>query len=119
MVPLSDLAAVSAVPTSISSDGNVIGGRANEAFIWDEAHGMRTVRSLLESQGVNLGGWSLSEVTGLSADGSTIVGNGRDPQGKAEGWIVVIPEPSALGIAAGLLCACYRRCKRRTRANRL
>jgi hypothetical protein len=37
----------------------------------------------------------LEDATGISADGQTIVGDGLDPSGSSNAWIVVILEPDA------------------------
>src|SRR5262249_40649458 len=66
-------------------------GSAGHAFIWDAQHGMRDLNDVLTGLGVNLNGWVLTEARGLSADGTTIVGNGANPQGQFEGWIAVVP----------------------------
>ena len=86
----------------VSADGSVIVGRGNlalrfEAFIWDEDNGMRSLTDVLENDyGLDLSGWRLIAATGISADGLTIVGEGYNPAGDAEGWIATIPEPSTL-----------------------
>lgn len=69
----------------------------HEAFIWDETHGMRNLKEVLQiDYGVDLTGWILSEARGISADGLTIMGNGYNPDGLAQGWVVTIPEPATL-----------------------
>ncbi len=47
----------------------------------------------------------LKRATGVSADGLTIVGQGRNPLGQIEGWIAHIPEASSLSLlgVGGLL----------------
>ncbi|HJS06028.1 MAG TPA: hypothetical protein VJ809_00165, partial [Pirellulales bacterium] len=52
--------------------------------------------------------WGVSDI---SDDGTVLVGNGRNPQGRVEGFVVVIPEPSTVALAAAailliLLAAC-------------
>jgi len=50
------------------------------------------------------GGILFSLAEGVSADGKTIVGSGRNPSGQAEGFVAVIPEPStALLMGLGLV----------------
>ena len=67
------------------------------AFIWDSAHGMRNLQSVLAgSYGLDLTGWSLKKAAGISADGNTIVGYGTDPAGKTEAWLAVLAEPTPL-----------------------
>ncbi|HYE96407.1 MAG TPA: right-handed parallel beta-helix repeat-containing protein, partial [Rubricoccaceae bacterium] len=79
---------------AISADGSTIGGlctgAAREAVVWTAA-GVRSVRAILEDAGVILGGWSLYYgVTGVSEDGSVVVGTGLNPSGGQEAWRAVI-----------------------------
>ncbi|MEM9751988.1 MAG: hypothetical protein AAF916_01230 [Planctomycetota bacterium] len=92
------------VPEDISHDGSVVvgyklfdpgeGPSEGEAYIWDAEHGMQSIRDLLdaEGQGEVISGWDLARATGVSADGTTIVGWGRNPQGEQEGWVVSLRE---------------------------
>jgi probable HAF family extracellular repeat protein len=88
---------------------NTTGGQSGfEAFIWDQANGMRRLQTVLEGQGLNLAGWTLTNVAGISADGTTLAGSGINPAGRAEAWVaVLVPEPGGMfvlvGSAAGLL----------------
>jgi probable HAF family extracellular repeat protein len=107
MQPLGDLpgAAFQSWAYAVSADGGIVVGRgsvpgncgpfgcgsAGHAFIWDTQNGMRDLHQVLTGLGVNLNGWTLTEARGISADGTTIVGNGTDPQGQFEGWIAVVP----------------------------
>jgi hypothetical protein len=55
---------------------------------------MVDLKSILISSGINLSGWRLGSISGASADGFTIVGNGTNPSGQAEGWVANLsPEP--------------------------
>jgi hypothetical protein len=59
-----------------------------EAFIWDELHGMRNLKDVLVNEyNLDLTSWTLYGATGISADGLTIAGYGRNPSGNGEGWI--------------------------------
>jgi hypothetical protein len=72
------------------------GGNAqnsSEAFRWTEIDGMQSVQDLLAAEGIDLGGWTLRRATGVSADGTTIVGWGLNPDGKSEGWVATLPLP--------------------------
>ncbi len=104
--------------TAVSADGSVVVGSSNsassqEAFVWDPALGMRSLRDVLTGDlGLDLSGWRLASATGISADGSVIVGNGFNPRGQPEAWVAnlrdappdVIPEPGTGALlAAGLL----------------
>jgi probable HAF family extracellular repeat protein len=90
--------------TDVSADGSIVVGRADfGAFIWDPIHGMRNLRTVLESDyGLTeqLRGWRLGMAYAISADGTAIVGSGSNPQGREEGFIAIIPEPSALAVAS-------------------
>jgi len=102
--------------TGVSGDGqSVVGisgpysGIGRKPFIWDEANGMRELRVVLEGYGLDLTGWSLTEVLDISQDGNTFVGYGTNPQGITEGWIARIPEPSALVLLLGGIVTVLRR----------
>jgi len=76
---------------SISADGSIIVGTSgNQAFIWDELNGMRSLATVLTGAGVSLSGWSLQSATGVSANGKTIVGYGTH-NGVTEGFIAALP----------------------------
>lgn len=76
---------------------------ANRAFVWDAVRGMRDLEQVLTSEyGLDLGGWKLRGVTGVSADGLTIVGAGDNPAGQPESFVVFVPEPDSSCLA---LCA--------------
>ena len=86
--------------TAVSADGSVVVGFSIDdsssfgaAFVWDAAHGMRSLRSILvDDYGLDLSGWTLFDAMGVSADGLTIVGNARNPDGDTEAWIATLPE---------------------------
>jgi uncharacterized membrane protein len=79
--------AVSADGSTIVGSGVTAGGP--DAFIWTATGGMRSLRSaLIIERGISLAGWTLTAARGLSADGRTIVGDGTDPCGHTEGWMV-------------------------------
>ena len=97
---------------AVSADGATIVGWARsvtgppttDAFVWSEGTGMQTVSSRLSAQGVDLTGWTLSRATAVSADGTTIAGSGLNPNGRAEAWIAVLPEPGlAVLLASGIV----------------
>ena len=119
MVGLGDLpgGSFSSMARDVSADGSVVVGQgrtttnSSEAFIWDASRGMRQVDQVLEDLGLDVAGWQLLWASGVSADGRTLVGAGFNPDGVAEGWIAVVPEPSTgmlLGLGLGLLSALRR-----------
>ncbi len=77
----------SSAASAISLDGSVIGGQAvgdssQTAFFWTERLGTIELKSYLEFPGVQIpAGWSLSGIRGVSADGRSVVGEGRYPGG--------------------------------------
>ncbi len=107
-----------AMATAVSADGSTIVGayqpadQSNSAdfrpFVWTRERGLQDLEVLLASLGVETNGWWLQEATGVSADGRTLIGNGRilSELGHPHAfvWIAVIPEPStALLVGAGLI----------------
>jgi uncharacterized membrane protein len=84
---------------AISADGNVIVGMSDgRAVRWTAEEGLRPIDDLLAAAGVNVSNWVLVEATGVSADGSIIVGRGRrhDATNNAlatKGWIAYLPLP--------------------------
>lgn len=98
----------------VSANGSIVVGQGTlegselfeyDAFIWDEQHGMRLLKDVLEDDyGLDLTGWRLIAGSSVSDDGCTIVGRGLNPGGHLEAWIARIPEPStsALVIVVGL-----------------
>ena len=84
--------------SGVSADGSVIVGQCHgaagfEAFIWDAVSGLRSVRQILESEfdlGTQLRGWKLRAATGVSADGTVVVGYGVNPQGNQEAWLAFL-----------------------------
>ena len=81
---------------AVSHDGSVIGGGMSpfpdsEAYIWSDDPGNVLLARHLASLGVNLAGWELGAVTGVSADGRKFAGNGTRTiapgQTRDEAWI--------------------------------
>lgn len=74
-----------------------MGTTSDGVFVWDEAHGLRSLRSML---GITFSEWQTIGAEGISDDGTTLIGSGRRPSGDTEAWVTVLPEPSALGVLA-------------------
>jgi len=73
---------IQSMGTLLSADGSVVIGHTLDssdyaAFLWTAAHGSRVIRSTLESAGVDLRGWKLSQALALSADGRIVIGGGQ------------------------------------------
>jgi len=86
---------------ALSADGQVLVGTCRElggppfgtsAVIWTAETGTRRIKDVLISLGVNVGNFFLNEATDISADGTTICGNGSESFGFTnEGWMCHIP----------------------------
>jgi hypothetical protein len=79
--------------TVVSADGEILAGaESNQAFIWGRSGGRRDLKALLEgTTGIDLSGWQLRSVTGMSADGTRLTGTGLDPLGQPQGWYASLP----------------------------
>jgi len=97
MVSLGDFpgGAVDSVARAVSASGARIVGEGRTAaansvaFIWDQVNGLRDVRSMLIDDfglSTELEGWNLLSATGISGDGSVMVGRGINPDGEFEAW---------------------------------
>jgi probable HAF family extracellular repeat protein len=109
MINLGDLPGgpVGSEANDVSANGRVIVGdsrvalSSSRAFLWTEQLGMVNLQELLAAKGVSeVAGWVLTNATAVSADGRTIVGNGRNPDGLQEAWIATVPEPPSYFLAA-------------------
>ncbi len=104
-----------------SSDGSIVVGRqTSKAFVWSQRTGLLNLKSVLENDlGLDLSGWRLSDATAISDDGKTIVGDGRNPDGRIEAWIAhlgdaelrrprprPIDEPPSIVILISIIAAC-------------
>jgi uncharacterized membrane protein len=86
----------------VSKDGPIIVGYispndlVSTAFIWNQTDGIQNLEQVLTTDdglGSDLKGWTLTEATAITPNGTIIVGNGVDPQGQEEGWIVNLSTP--------------------------
>jgi probable HAF family extracellular repeat protein len=79
---------------AVSANGSIVVGSCQPtgAFYWSEGTGMVSLRDLLEdTYGLDLTGWTLGGANGISADGTTIVGNGAY-EGDPQGWVAKIEQ---------------------------
>ncbi len=98
MVGLGDLpgGSFSSIAYAVSGDGSFVVGRGNgtngnEAFLWTETGGMVSLYDFLTAQGDDLSHWtSLSDASGVSADGRTVVGTGINAQGDTEAFVATL-----------------------------
>jgi uncharacterized membrane protein len=84
-------------PFGVTADGAIIVGGSyrdpahGDAFIWDAAHGTRSLQNVLETEyGLDLAGWHLLVASGIAPDGSAIVGWGTNPSGRQEAFRAVL-----------------------------
>jgi probable HAF family extracellular repeat protein len=106
----------------VSGDGRVVvGDGTNYTFIYTEDHGMMETRNYLtQIGGIDLAGWEILVVAGVSDDGQTFTGWARDPQDELVTWVATVPEPgmgSALLIGAAALASSARRRNRTDHRN--
>lgn len=87
---------------AVSADGELAFGKSDSrAFVWSSSSGMQDLRQVLATEfglADELAGWTLFDVSDVSPDGLAMVGTGRNPEGQLEGWVAVVPEPSALAL---------------------
>ena len=83
----------------MSEDGNTIAGgynhgSGNEPFLWTASRGFEPLTAVFEQVGLAdaTRNWQLKQVKWISADGATIAGDGINPQGANESWIVQLPK---------------------------
>lgn len=85
----SDVSADGAVVVGGSGISPSLLGEGNIAFIWDALHGLQSLPEVLTTEfGLDLTGWTLWKAIAISADGRAIVGDGTNPQGQSEAWLV-------------------------------
>jgi probable HAF family extracellular repeat protein len=102
----------SGMANAVSADGSVVvGSAAGGAFIWTPQLGSVNLLSYLIQTGASEAiGWQLMSAYGVSADGTVIVGQGRTPSGRFEGFVAVIPAPGVTAVVClGLAAAARRR----------
>jgi MYXO-CTERM domain-containing protein len=107
MVGLGDLpgGSVNSQATDVSADGSVVVGISDsgvpDSFVWTAASGMLNLRDVLAAGGATgFENWTSLYVNGISGDGSTVVGYGRNPNGQDEAFVanINVPEPAAAWI---------------------
>ena len=104
-------------PTGVSADGSVVVGWAinaddqQEAFLWDETNGMRSLQQVLLALGLDVADYHFIEAVGVSDDGTRIAGRMVAPAGGQFGFIALLPEPGTgilMGVGLALAAACRR-----------
>jgi probable HAF family extracellular repeat protein len=106
-------------PSDVSADGNIVVGYTTGAttspdgFVWDAQHGMRSLESMLIADGVDVAGWQIRYIEGISFDGSTVVGQGINPAGDQEAFVATLPEPGTSALVLLGAAACFPARRRR------
>ena len=107
--------AIASEAYDVSADGTFVVGYNRmadgdlAAFLWSEDLGMIDLTVYLLGLGVDLTGWDLSRAYGISDDGMTITGYGKNPDGNLEAWVAdlntaQVPVPGAVWLlGSGLL----------------
>jgi probable HAF family extracellular repeat protein len=92
--------------TGMSADGSVVVGWSQTfdgrepPFLWTPQLGMVDLNVYLPSLGVDLSDWILNMATGVSRDGTAIVGIGVHG-GRDEGWLVRFAQPPSQCVFSG------------------
>ncbi len=97
---------------AICGDGSTVAGSGDSAaFFWAPALGMVDLNTYLATLGIDLTGWTLDIARGISADGSTIAGDGTFNGEGRSSVITGVPTPGAVGLLGlgGLVAAHLRR----------
>ena len=107
-------------PNAVSGNGEIIIGRygenRNRSFIWDKVNDMQDLETFLIENfelGEALAGWQLNDANDISADGTSIVGSGINPDGRQQSWLVRfdsplnVPEPSCVSLFLVCLSLLY------------
>jgi hypothetical protein len=82
--------------TSVSPDGIVGGtstgdGGQSEGVLWNEKGEPRSIRALLETAGVDLGGFKIDEEVVVLGGGRLVYGVGHDAAGAGRAWVARLP----------------------------
>ena len=75
---------------------------------------MLDLKQFLQSDGIDLTGWTLETALGISDDGTVIVGRGRDPMNQGVSWVATIPSPATSTVLSALAVSAVAR-RRRSR----
>lgn len=101
----------------MSDDGSVMVGRSvgtfgGENVLWIDQKAPIPITDFATSLGIDMTGWRITAVSGVSGDGSTIVGTARHESwesGHLEGFVLTIPAPGSASILGAALVAFRRR----------
>ncbi len=90
---------------AVSADGLVVVGSSSTmfastrvAFRWTETTGIQSLADMLAARNIDIGGWELKTATGISADGTIIVGSALDQNGIERVYIARCQSAVCLGL---------------------
>lgn len=92
-LPLTPNGAVALRPRAISGNGDIIVGQVFDnvagltGFAWTPATGTQLITTHLQARGLNTAGWSITDVTGISSDGTAMCGYGLH-NGQPRGFVI-------------------------------
>lgn len=83
----------------LSEDGQIVVGWSlsslgnrkdleETAFVWTEDTGIVALEAVLLANGLDTRGWFLRKASGINADGTMLVGEGVNPDGNTEGFLI-------------------------------
>jgi probable HAF family extracellular repeat protein len=120
-LPLGDLPGGDyySVALDVTADGSAVIGYSvttggPRAFIWDPAHGMRSLADVLVTDyGVTLGGSILTRADSISDDGTVIAGEIVSPASERYSYVIQLPEPGGPLLSTAAIALALRRRQRR------
>ncbi len=93
--------------------GTSLVGNSLVPFIWEEGRGFSSLAGFLSGRhGLNLQGYTLEAVDGMSADGLTFVGRAHLGSGTVTAFVAHIPAPGAGSVALVVVLLTSRRVRR-------
>ena len=110
-LPLLDPGIVVGQVRGMSDDGSLIVGVQNAApVVWIDQGDPIRLNDFATELGIDLADWNIFDVSGISSDGSTIVGSAVNTTTSfVEGFVLTIPAPATLALPALALLVTRRR----------
>ena len=90
--------------TAAKAVGGNFGASTSSAFLWDATNGMRELADILENDlGIDLTGWTLVQVNGISPNGLYVAGEAINPEGNREGFVAYLDPETGCGLGPELV----------------
>lgn len=91
--------AVDATGATLVGEAGPVGGW--EALLWREGSGFELLADFATGAlGLDLDGWTLVRANAITPDGNAIVGEGINPDGVEQGWVIYLDSPFATDVPA-------------------